>query len=264
MIFISYYALFLFPSRPCAPKRANYGRKTKFPLRFYENSLDLTKYFCYNDYMIKYMQFSAKKLAILSVLTALGLVAFLLENLLPPLFVPGAKAGLSNVFPLLALVWFSPAEAFIVLILRTLLGSIFGGNVSALLYSLTAGVLSLTVSALLFKLFFRQLTVVAVSAFSACVHNTVQLLVYALLTSNAGVFDYLPFLLLAGIASGLIVGACAATAVRLIPLHAVYPAALLQKEYERENRADQTTNERIPRAEERAFDAPDSSENHSN
>ena len=88
MIFISYYALFLFPSRPCAPKRANYGRKTKFPSRFYENSLDLTKYFCYNDYMIKYMQFSAKKLAILSVLTALGLVAFLLENLLPPLFVP--------------------------------------------------------------------------------------------------------------------------------------------------------------------------------
>ena len=59
--------------------------------------------------MMKYMQFSAKKLAILSVLTTLGLLSFLLENLLPPLFVPGAKPGLSNLFTLLALVWFSPA-----------------------------------------------------------------------------------------------------------------------------------------------------------
>ncbi len=180
--------------------------------------------------MMKYMQFSAKKLAILSVLTTLGLLSFLLENLLPPLFVPGAKPGLSNLFTLLALVWFSPAEAFVVLILRTVLGGVFGGNVSALLYSLTAGVVALTASSLLFKFFSRKITVVAVSAFSACLHNTVQLAVYALLTSNAGVFGYLPILLLAGVLSGLVVGVLTVAAVRIVPLKAVYPAPLLLPE----------------------------------
>lgn len=208
----------------------NYKEKYKILLSFCENSLDLAKYFCYNFYMIKDMQFSAKKLAILSALTALSLVAFFLENLLPPLFVPGAKTGFSNVFTLLTLVWFSPFEAFIVLILRTVLGSIFGGNVSALLYSLTAGMISLAVSSLLFRLFCKKITIVGISALSACIHNAVQLSVYSFLTSNAGVFDYLPFLLIAGILSGLIVGVLVVVAVKAVPLKTVYPARLLQEE----------------------------------
>lgn len=178
--------------------------------------------------MIKYMQFSAKKLAILSVLTALGLISFLLENLLPPLFVPGAKAGISNIFTLLALVWFSAPEAFIVLIVRTVLGAVFGGNVSALLYSLTAGAVSLGVSAILLKLFSRRLTVVAVSTLSACIHNAVQLCVYSFLTANTGIFGYLPFLLLAGVLSGLIVGILTVIVVRVVPLKMLFPAETAQ------------------------------------
>lgn len=206
----------------------NYKEKYKILLSFCENSLDLAKYFCYNFYMIKYMQFSAKKLAILSVLTALGLISFLLENLLPPLFVPGAKAGISNIFTLLALVWFSAPEAFIVLIVRTVLGAVFGGNVSALLYSLTAGAVSLGVSAILLELFSRRLTVVAVSTLSACIHNAVQLCVYSLLTANTGIFGYLPFLLLAGVLSGLIVGILTVIVVRVVPLKMLFPAETAQ------------------------------------
>lgn len=212
----------------------NYKEKYKILLSFCENSLDLAKYFCYNFYMIKYMQFSAKKLAILSVLTALGLLSFLLENLLPPLFVPGAKAGISNIFTLLALVWFSVPESFIVLIVRTVLGAIFGGNVSALLYSLTAGAISLGVSAILFKLFSRRLTVVAVSTLSACVHNAVQLCVYSFLTANTGIFGYLPVLLFAGILSGLIVGVLTVIAVRIVPLKTVFSADLLREDADTE------------------------------
>ncbi len=177
---------------------------------------------------IKDMQFSAKKMAILSALTALGLLAFLLENLLPPLFVPGAKTGLSNIFTLLALVWFSPAEAFLVLVVRTVLGSIFAGNVSALLYSLTAGAVSLAAASLLFKLFSGKLTVVSISAFSACVHNAVQLCVYSFLTANAGVFGYLPFLLLAGVLSGVVVGVLTLVSVRVAPLRLLYAPAELE------------------------------------
>ena len=40
---------------------------------------------------------SVKKLALCGVLTAFALIAFMLENLLPPLFLPGARLGLSDI-----------------------------------------------------------------------------------------------------------------------------------------------------------------------
>ena len=74
--------------------------------------------------------FGAKKIAALALLTALGLIAFMLESLFPPLFFPGAKMGLSNVFSLFALVVFGLPEALLVVTARTVLGSLFAGNVS--------------------------------------------------------------------------------------------------------------------------------------
>ena len=47
--------------------------------------------------------FSARRIATLAVLTAMGLIMFMVESLFPPLFLPGAKMGLSNIFSLLTL-----------------------------------------------------------------------------------------------------------------------------------------------------------------
>ena len=91
----------------------------------------------------------AKKIATLSVLTGLSLVTFIIEGLFPPLGIPGAKMGLSNIFSLTALIIYSPWEAFVVVAVRTLLGAIYAGNVSALMYSFTGGVVSMAVSSLL-------------------------------------------------------------------------------------------------------------------
>ena len=44
----------------------------------------------------KKVQLNSKTIATLSVLVAMSLITFILENLLPPLFLPGAKLGLSN------------------------------------------------------------------------------------------------------------------------------------------------------------------------
>lgn len=65
--------------------------------------------------------FSAKKIAVLALFTALGLIVFIIENQFPPLFVPGAKMGLANIFSLAALILYGPAEAFAVVIVRTVL-----------------------------------------------------------------------------------------------------------------------------------------------
>ena len=108
-------------------------------------------------------RFTAKKLAVLGVLTALSLITFLIENLFPPLLIPGAKLGLANAFSFIALIMFSPLEAFIVVGVRTVLGAIFAGNFAAVMYSFTGGVVSMAVSSLLMYCVHPKISVICVA-----------------------------------------------------------------------------------------------------
>ena len=74
---------------------------------------------------------TARKIAALALLSGLGLMAFILESLLPSMAVPGAKPGIANIFSLAALIMYSPAEAFLVVAVRTVLGAAVTGNFSA-------------------------------------------------------------------------------------------------------------------------------------
>ena len=167
--------------------------------------------------MSVFPRFQAKKVGAISMLTALALIAFLLESLLPALFIPGAKAGLSNVFSLLALVIYGPFEAVLVVGIRTILGSIIVGNPAVLLYSLTAGEISVLFASFLFVFFKDRLSVVAISVSSAVMHNTVQLLVYRIITLNTAVYAFFPYLIVLGTIAGLIVGTLSLWTVKGIP-----------------------------------------------
>ena len=74
----------------------------------------------------------------IALLTALSLILFLLEGLLPlPLPVPGAKLGLAALVTLFALYTLPHMrDAFLVLLLRILLAAAFGGGIAPMLYSL--------------------------------------------------------------------------------------------------------------------------------
>ncbi len=159
----------------------------------------------------------AKKIAVLALLTGLGLIAFMIESLIPVLPIPGAKLGISNVFSMFALILYGLPEALLVIIARTVLGSIFAGNLSLLLYSLTAGVVSVIVSRLLLLLFPR-ISVLAVSVASAVVHNLVQLLVYCGLTGTMLLMSYAPYLCLLGTAAGIAVGLAVIFTIKAVPL----------------------------------------------
>lgn len=163
-------------------------------------------------------RYAAKKLAVLGVLTALSLITFLIENLFPPILIPGAKLGLANAFSFTALIMFSPVEAFIVVALRTVLGAIFAGNLSAVMYSFTGGITSMAVGSLLMYLAHPKISVVAVSVSSAVTHNLTQNLVFALITSSPLVFSYSPYLILLGILSGAFIGATVQLTVKRVPL----------------------------------------------
>lgn len=146
------------------------------------------------------------KIAKLSLLSVLALIAFLLESLLPPLIFPGAKLGLGNIFIMLALLCYGLYEGLIILAVKTVLSAIIGGNLFSLSFSLTAGIASVLVMYLLLKFFKKSISYTAISAAAGVVHNLIQLLVFSLINGNASVNVYAPYLALIGILSGTITG----------------------------------------------------------
>ena len=95
---------------------------------------------------------SVRRLTRCAVLTALALALSVAEGLVPltvliPL--PGLRLGLANLVTLYALYALSGRDALLILVARCLLGALVGGNLMALAFSLTGGLLSLGVMALL-------------------------------------------------------------------------------------------------------------------
>ena len=162
------------------------------------------------------IRFNAKKIAVLAILVAFGLISFIFESLFEP--VPGAKLGLSNIFSLAALIMYSPLEAFTVVALRTLLGSVFAGNFSALMYSFTAGMVSCAASSLLVYFVYPNISFTAVSIVSAVLHNLTQYLVFVLLSGAKITFGFLAlYLVLLAVVSGAVVGGALILVFRGVP-----------------------------------------------
>ncbi len=170
---------------------------------------------------------ATRRIAADALFTALALIMFLIENLFPPLFFPGAKMGLSNIFSLAALVLFSPVDAFAVVVVRSLLGAAFAGNFSAVMYSFSGGVTAMLVSSVLMYAVYPRISLMSVSIAAAVVHNIMQTLVAAAWQS-AAVFAYMPYLALIGVFSGAAVGAVVMLIFKRVPL-SVYEKFICRK-----------------------------------
>ena len=87
-------------------------------------------------------QITTKQLALCSVLLTLMLVLGWVESLFPPLMgVPGIKLGLSNGVLIFAVYMLSLPTAWVLMLLKVVLSSLFLGGVAALPYALAGGVL---------------------------------------------------------------------------------------------------------------------------
>lgn len=146
-----------------------------------------------------------KKLVLLSMLVAMALVIFLIEAQIPVIG-PGIKLGLANSISLLALILFGWKEAFLIMIIRTFLGSMFGGGLPAFMFSIAGGVLSNLVMVLLYKYFKNVLSIPIISVCGSIFHNIGQLLVMAFIMNSLNIILYLPVLLVAAIVTGYFIG----------------------------------------------------------
>ncbi len=164
---------------------------------------------------------TTKKIVVTAILSSLSLITFLIENLFPPLFIPGAKMGLSNIFVLLAILLTDFTCSLSVLLIKVILGSIFGGSLSSLMYSLPAGLTSFLFQYFMINLFYKKFSLISICVASAILHNIVQCVVYAFVT-NAISLVYLPYLSTIGVVSGLIVGFSTFLLIKILPQRILY------------------------------------------
>ena len=150
---------------------------------------------------------STRQLALCAVLTALALGLSTLENLFPVTLLiplPGVKLGLANIVTVFALYQLGALPALAILTARCLLGSLFAGNASAMLFSLLGGLTAMLVMILLRRL--KGLSIYGVSIGGAAGHNLGQMATALITLGNTAVLGYLPFLLGISLLTGTLTG----------------------------------------------------------
>lgn len=149
-----------------------------------------------------------RKMVFIAMLIALALVLSYFEKMIPlNLTIQGAKLGLSNIVTLTSLFFLTLPEAFILVILRVILGAIFVGSVSGFLYSLAGGLLSFFVMYFLVNTAKNFLSIISISVVGAITHNIGQVIMASFIIENFGIIVYyLPQFFLTGIITGILVG----------------------------------------------------------
>lgn len=153
------------------------------------------------------MKLTTKKLALCAVLTALALGLSTLESLFPVsvlVSLPGIKLGLANIVTVFVLYRLGDIPALAILIARCLLGAMFAGNASALLFSLMGGVLAMLTMIVLRRV--RGLSVYGVSIAGAAAHNIGQICAAMVVLGGTAVLGYLPVLLGVSLITGTLTG----------------------------------------------------------
>ena len=161
------------------------------------------------------MKWTTRNIARCAGLVALALGLSTLEGLFPlsllvPL--PGVKLGLANIVTVFALYQLGAGAALAILLTRCLLGGLFAGNVSAMLFSLLGGVTAMLVMIALRHC--RRLSVYGVSVGGAAAHNIGQMAAACITLGSTMVLGYLPFLLAVSLVTGTLTGFVTALLMR--------------------------------------------------
>jgi len=189
---------------------------------------------------------SARKLALMSILTAAALIVFIIEAQVPiPVPIPGAKLGLANAVTLFAL-FLNPkegfkkspvkasikdsekdqkkenaapaltvADVFMILVCRIILGAVFSGRFVAFIYSISGGLLGFAAVALL-KGFVADKQIWVCGVAGAVFHNIGQIVAAMLVMGTPAIAALLPAMTIIAIITGAITGLAAQyTAARL-------------------------------------------------
>lgn len=148
------------------------------------------------------------RLVYVGLLVAQALVLHIIERMIPvPFITPGAKLGLANLVTVIALYTLdSKKDAFLVILLRLILSTMFGGSLSSFMYSAAGGTLSFLAMLAMKETFKDKVSIVGVSSAGAIFHNIGQLIIASSIVNNIAIMLYLPILSVVGIVTGIFIG----------------------------------------------------------
>lgn len=146
-----------------------------------------------------------RKTVMMGFLLALSLILSYIESLVPlAIGIPGIKLGLPNLVVVLLLYSYGGREALIVNLLRIVLSGFLFGNLFAILYAFSGAACSFTVMFLLKKS--RRFTMIGTSIGGGVFHNIGQIVTAMFVVETFAPVFYLPFLLIAGVVTGFLIG----------------------------------------------------------
>ncbi|MBE6852265.1 MAG: Gx transporter family protein [Ruminococcus sp.] len=152
---------------------------------------------------------NTRRMTQLSLLTAMALIIFIVELRIPNIVpIPGVKLGLANIITVFAVYRFSAGETAMLVLSRIILGSVFSGNISSLIYS-AAGAVFCLCGMLIIRRIVPQKYIWLTSVLGAILHNTGQIAASMLIMRTFSVIAYYPILLVSGIIAGFFTGMCA-------------------------------------------------------
>lgn len=148
------------------------------------------------------------KLTRCALFAAMALIIHVVESFLPPLFpIPGIKIGIANIITLAAVYILGNKEAFLILMVRIILGNMFTGQVTSLIYSLCGGVLCYIVTIAL-KRFFKGNTIWFLGVMGAIAHSIGQTACACVLFCSMSFVYYGAVMCIFSCVSGTLTGFC--------------------------------------------------------
>ena len=150
-----------------------------------------------------------KKIAVLSLLSAIALTIFLVEAQIPlAVPVPGIKLGLANIVTVFTVFAMGSREGILVLAVRIFLGAVFAGNFSTIFYS-AAGGMSAIILTILLKRVLKRDQLWAVGSLGAVAHSLGQMGMAVVMTGTVSILIYLPLMIAISVVTGFFTGLCA-------------------------------------------------------
>lgn len=151
----------------------------------------------------------SRRLALDAVLVALALGLSQLERLVPlqllvPL--PGVRLGLANLVTLYGVCFLPLRETLCITMSRCLLGALFGGGITAFLFSLLGGLAAVGIMWLARRGLDRCFSLLGVSMLGAAAHHVGQIVAAVLTLGSWAPLAYLPVLLLSAAVTGSVLG----------------------------------------------------------
>ena len=148
---------------------------------------------------------NTKKINLISLFVSVALIVSLLETYIP-IPIPNVRLGLSNIIIINSILLFGFKETFFISFLKAILLVIILGNPISFIYNFSAGFTSIVTMYILNKFCSKYLSLIGISVLGSVSHVMVQILVSMVLLNTRTLINFIPFLGIIGVFTGILVG----------------------------------------------------------